>query len=330
MSQPTTLGQRIYRLRRERGMSQEELSGCLDVSRQSISKWETDGSVPDLDKLIALSDLFDVTLDALVKGETAIPAPSESSPPPDPNPEPPENPMPDRTESTVPPTEIEPPPPPRLSGRPYRKAGVIFLIVSGFFGIFLMLLGADVGGALLWTSPLLACGLTCLVVRRYPALWCGWWLSVTISSILASQSIFRFYSFDLVSTLYTYVRAKHLPPHLQPNPIGVVVHVLVSVLVIAMMVITILLYRRITIQNNQRNRTKFLVVAVAFAMLQILFEITSVESHMYIFGNAENGSAALILSQCSSIITNLCNCMRVAIVTSFTTILVSMFRNMKN
>ena len=60
------LGERIYRLRTEKGMSQGDLAEALSVSRQSVSKWETDGATPDLDKLIKLSQLFGVTLDELV------------------------------------------------------------------------------------------------------------------------------------------------------------------------------------------------------------------------------------------------------------------------
>lgn len=63
-----TLGKQISRLRAARGLSQEELANDLQVSRQSISKWETDTSVPELDKLMKLSEVFGVTLDELVKG----------------------------------------------------------------------------------------------------------------------------------------------------------------------------------------------------------------------------------------------------------------------
>ena len=61
-----TLGKRIARLRIQRGISQIELAEQLAVSRQAISKWETDGSVPELEKLIQLSEIFGVTLDDLV------------------------------------------------------------------------------------------------------------------------------------------------------------------------------------------------------------------------------------------------------------------------
>lgn len=63
-----TMGQRLLALRTRAGLSQEALAERLGVSRQSISKWETDGSIPDLDRLVRLSEIFGVTLDELVKG----------------------------------------------------------------------------------------------------------------------------------------------------------------------------------------------------------------------------------------------------------------------
>ena len=73
-----SLGTNISRLRAEKRLSQGDLAEVLEVSRQSVSKWETDSSVPDLDKLIKLSQLFRVTLDELVNyegGETRLPFP---------------------------------------------------------------------------------------------------------------------------------------------------------------------------------------------------------------------------------------------------------------
>lgn len=64
-----TLGQKIFELRNQQKMSQGDLAEKLNVSRQSISKWETDASVPELDKLIMLSDLFHITIDELVRDE---------------------------------------------------------------------------------------------------------------------------------------------------------------------------------------------------------------------------------------------------------------------
>ena len=62
------LGESIYRLRTARNMSQGDLADALDVSRQSVSKWENNMAVPDLDRLVKLSELFGITLDELVTG----------------------------------------------------------------------------------------------------------------------------------------------------------------------------------------------------------------------------------------------------------------------
>lgn len=62
-----TLGEKIYKLRTERGLSQEALGEKLGVSRQSVSKWETDQSIPELDKIVAVSEIFGVSTDYLLK-----------------------------------------------------------------------------------------------------------------------------------------------------------------------------------------------------------------------------------------------------------------------
>lgn len=60
---------RLYQLRKQKGFSQEELANRLNVSRQTVSKWEVGDSTPDMEKLVAMSDLFDVSLDLLVMGK---------------------------------------------------------------------------------------------------------------------------------------------------------------------------------------------------------------------------------------------------------------------
>lgn len=62
-----TLGEKIQMLRSKEGLSQEQLAERLTVSRQSVSKWELGQSTPDLDYVVQLSEIFNVTLDYLVK-----------------------------------------------------------------------------------------------------------------------------------------------------------------------------------------------------------------------------------------------------------------------
>lgn len=62
-----TLGDKLSKLRKERNLTQELLADILGVSRQAISKWESDTAYPETDKLIRLSNLFDCSLDYLLK-----------------------------------------------------------------------------------------------------------------------------------------------------------------------------------------------------------------------------------------------------------------------
>ena len=60
---------KLYELRKQKGLSQEELANKLNVSRQTVSKWELGDSTPDMEKLTGLSDLFEISLDELVLGK---------------------------------------------------------------------------------------------------------------------------------------------------------------------------------------------------------------------------------------------------------------------
>lgn len=59
--------EKLIELRKTKGLSQEELGNELGVSRQTISKWELGQSYPDFQKLVLLSDFFDISLDKLIK-----------------------------------------------------------------------------------------------------------------------------------------------------------------------------------------------------------------------------------------------------------------------
>jgi len=63
-----SIADRIQHLRKLKGISQEELADKVGVSRQAVSKWESEQSIPDLDKIIMMSDYFEVTTDYLLKG----------------------------------------------------------------------------------------------------------------------------------------------------------------------------------------------------------------------------------------------------------------------
>ena len=67
-----SIGQRISNLRKDNGYSQEYVAEKLDVSRQAVSKWETDTSAPDTYNLIALAELFDVSVEYIAVGKQTV------------------------------------------------------------------------------------------------------------------------------------------------------------------------------------------------------------------------------------------------------------------
>lgn len=67
-------GEKLRTLRREKGLSQEELANMVGVSRQAMSKWESNQTQPELDKLILLSGIFDVTVDSMIKDDVPVKA----------------------------------------------------------------------------------------------------------------------------------------------------------------------------------------------------------------------------------------------------------------
>ena len=72
------LADKVMALRKKNGWSQEELAEKLNISRQSVSKWESGASIPDIDKIIALSGLFGVSTDYLLKDDLEKELPSET------------------------------------------------------------------------------------------------------------------------------------------------------------------------------------------------------------------------------------------------------------
>lgn len=68
------MADRIQSLRKAKGMSQEELADKIGVSRQAVSKWESGQSTPDSEKIIIMSELFEVTTDYILKGIESVSA----------------------------------------------------------------------------------------------------------------------------------------------------------------------------------------------------------------------------------------------------------------
>ena len=150
-----TLGENIVRLRTQRNWSQGDLADALDISRQSVSKWETDASGPELEKLLKLSELFGVTLDALVRGEDApkaeVAAPAAQAVP----------------ASFTPQTSSE-------QEKRHTIVGTILLGIGAVLLLTCLILAGDLLAGLIYGSPFFLCGIICFTVKHRTGLWCGW------------------------------------------------------------------------------------------------------------------------------------------------------------
>lgn len=160
-----TLGERICQYRIERRLSQQEVAEKLEVSRQSVSKWETDGAVPELDKLVKLCELFEVSLDELVRGD-----------------EPKEAEAPERSErgqETVLTVQMTQTRPERSNAQ--VAAGAVLLAVSLLACLGVMLIPGLHALTMIVFLPLLVCGIVCLTVRKHAGLACFVVLLLTIA-----------------------------------------------------------------------------------------------------------------------------------------------------
>lgn len=189
-----SLGENIARLRSQKGWSQEELAGALAVSRQSVSKWETDASVPDLDKLMKLSEVFGVSLDVLVRGgpdPDGQRASGEGLPPAGRmtdgparevcSPAGPAVAAPADAGARAPVFAGAPQPPdprPTPAGRAgvsgVQKLAALVLLLCGLavFFFFLLLEGSAAG--VIFAVPFWLCAAICAVCRKNAGLWCAW------------------------------------------------------------------------------------------------------------------------------------------------------------
>lgn len=157
-----TMGQRIQRLRKQKGLSQEELAAQIGVARQTISKWELDQSTPDIPLLSKLSDLFRVSTDHLIKGE---PFSCSSAAPSSP------------TEN-------------RSWWSPQHLVGILLLAFAIICLLYLVIgpriwmLGIVSEFLLLACSLFTMCGVVCLVAKQRTPLWCAWICFPHLSSAL--------------------------------------------------------------------------------------------------------------------------------------------------
>ncbi len=145
-----TLAEKIAGLRRGRKLSQGDLAEKLDVSRQSVSKWETGQAVPELDKLVKLADLFGVTVDELVRDGDA---PQAETPPAK------------EPETKIVYVERKGLTPVQIAGAAALMTGALMLFL-GRLSVYVPMTGAAL---IILSSPL-------LLAKKHPFLIAGWLL----------------------------------------------------------------------------------------------------------------------------------------------------------
>lgn len=150
-----TLGQKIFELRNKQKMSQGDLAEKLNVSRQSISKWETDASVPELDKLIMLSNLFNITMDELVRDELPEKSTDEEK---------------ESTEKRSPETVVV--------NKQMSTQKIIGFILLGAGIICLPLLYLIGPGAIIFSAAFMFFSLICFLIKKHAGLIIAWILTV--------------------------------------------------------------------------------------------------------------------------------------------------------
>ena len=158
-----SVGSRIFELRMSKNLSQSALADMLDVSRQSVSKWETDSAVPDLDKLMKLCDVFEVTLDELTGRTDSM------------------NGEPGKTEICS------------FPARTQQVFGYILFVMSFSVALLLLFRGRNEGDFIIMVPVLLAlliCGMICIFLKERALYWCIWTMLAPIS-ILTCTVDFR-------------------------------------------------------------------------------------------------------------------------------------------
>ena len=251
------LGENIYRLRTERGMSQGDLADALSVSRQSVSKWETDGATPDLDKLLKLSQLFGITLDELVTGESApLPEPELQSEPE------PKVIYVERTEPTVPKRKI--------AG--YALFGMAILVV-----LLCTLLGGMLAGVL-FSFPFWVCGSICFLLKERIVLWCSW-------ALFAIADIYMRYASG-ISWMNPYALIQHM---IRDWNIRWIISIVFTLLPTVLIAFTIRAYRqkvlepcrKVTVQLLCMGAVVVVMTAIPFAMSSLLQQYATNGQSLY-------------------------------------------------
>lgn len=234
-----TLGERIRQFRTASGLSQGDFAEQMDVSRQSVSKWENDLAVPELDKLIRMSTIFGVTLDTLARGEE------------------------DHSKANADPSEMHTSAnavsdPPASPSQPYilsgtRKiVGTILLCTAVLlFGILSFLGG--IGAGLVMGLPVAVIGVYCLWIRRHLGLWIGWTI------VLLVDVFFQFATSASRGVLWNFLKVPAYREMVGLTP-QLILSFLLNLLVLGMVLYTLFVFRKYVPVPDRKNILRTVLV----------------------------------------------------------------------
>ena len=137
----------LIKFRMAAGLTQLELAQKINYSDKSISKWENNSAIPDLEKIIKLSNIFEVSLDELVKGEGA-------------------------PQRTVTMTAVPQERPKETGFLPRKIAGTILLCMAFLVVMLFLVAGGRLTG-FIYALPFFTCGILCFVLKKNIGLWCA-------------------------------------------------------------------------------------------------------------------------------------------------------------
>ena len=279
-----TLGTNIQQLRKEHNMSQGDLADALDISRQSVSKWETDTATPDLDKLLKLSEIFSVSLDELVKGADDTPPT-----PPDEQTKPSESSEPIKHYTIPADTSPQEPIPVTIkTGLETRQiAGIILLCMAFLTVLVFTILGGFLSG-LIFSLPFLVCGLICLIAKKHVGIYCGWAINIMLIVYLqlATGS-----SYAMVFNLWAYQFA---------NPIAILIGWIHLIGIIILMYCTVRSFRNVSVDWNKGKQTSLILMWFVYLLLhfpysQLFVDATLTIMKSLVYMNIFLGIARMIL-----------------------------------
>lgn len=265
------IGERIYNFRTEKGMSQGDLAEKLDVSRQSISKWENNSAVPDLDKIIKLSEIFDITIDELVKGVTQ-----------------------DKTDETTYSTlkteqKVEyiyvQPQNASMEGR--KIAGIILFCMAALFTFGILFATGSLGG-ILYAIPFIICGIICFTVKKNTGLWCAW-------TVYAMVDIFMRWGTSINPNLI-FMTFQFTP---QMNYTRLAAAWVWVILLILLVVFTVIRLRATPVKDTKKLKTKLSVGWAVYILLctgRTLWARTEMYRNIMFSIVQSNGEAYFIIS----------------------------------